>query len=377
MADPQTPAPAATPSPFSIANWTYPRLPQPFDIIEGVTSGGGGPGGGPSPSTTAPQMDGAASAGSAAAYSRGDHRHPSDTSRLATAGGTMTGYLTLLPPTSANHAATKNYVDSEVAGAGGGGTPSDANPQMDGAATPGTSTNYSRGDHRHPSDTSKQNTLVGTAIAGQNLKTVNGTTLLGSGDVTVTGGGGTPSDANPAMDGTAAPGTAATFARGDHVHPSDTTKQNTLVSGTNIRTVNGQSLLSPLSDLVISGGGGTPSDINPAMNGTAAPGVAAAYSRGDHVHPTDTSRQATLVDSGAGQNIKTINTQSILGSGNLTITGGAGGGHAIVFLRDLPYPTSAQYQAEFGSPPVDGTLMVNRTTGAIMYWDGGWTPCTV
>jgi len=28
----------------------------------------------------------------------------------------------------------------------------------------------------------------------------------------------------------------------------------------------------------------------PTMNGTAAPGIAAGYSRGDHVHPTDTSR---------------------------------------------------------------------------------------
>ena len=34
----------------------------------------------------------------------------------------------------------------------------------------------------------------------------------------------------------------------------------------------------------------TPSNTSPAMNGTAAPGVATAYSRGDHVHPTDTSR---------------------------------------------------------------------------------------
>jgi hypothetical protein len=36
----------------------------------------------------------------------------------------------------------------------------------------------------------------------------------------------------------------------------------------------------------------TPSDINPLVNAAAAPGVSALYSRGDHVHPTDTSRAA-------------------------------------------------------------------------------------
>ena len=33
-----------------------------------------------------------------------------------------------------------------------------------------------------------------------------------------------PSDANPGMDGTASPGTATTYSRGDHVHPSDISK---------------------------------------------------------------------------------------------------------------------------------------------------------
>ena len=33
-----------------------------------------------------------------------------------------------------------------------------------------------------------------------------------------------PSDANPQMDGTASAGSSALYARGDHVHPSDTAK---------------------------------------------------------------------------------------------------------------------------------------------------------
>jgi hypothetical protein len=37
-------------------------------------------------------------------------------------------------------------------------------------------------------------------------------------------------------------------------------------------------------------GVGNPSDASPLADGTATPGVSALYTRGDHVHPTDTSR---------------------------------------------------------------------------------------
>lgn len=36
------------------------------------------------------------------------------------------------------------------------------------------------------------------------------------------------------------------------------------------------------------------SSTNPIVDGTATPGVAATFARGDHVHPTDTSRQPAL-----------------------------------------------------------------------------------
>ena len=40
----------------------------------------------------------------------------------------------------------------------------------------------------------------------------------------------TPSSSTPAMDGTGAAGTADTFARGDHVHPTDTSRQAALTT---------------------------------------------------------------------------------------------------------------------------------------------------
>lgn len=101
------------------------------------------------------------------------------------------------------------------------------------------------------------------------------------------GGGPEPSSTTPAMDGTAAVGTATTYARADHVHPTDTSRQATLVSGTNIKTVNSTSLL----------GSG------------------------------NVEVQPTLV---SGTNIKTINDESLLGSGNITIGGGGGGAGLVI-----------------------------------------------
>lgn len=61
------------------------------------------------------------------------------------------------------------------------------------------------------------------------------------------------SSSTPFMDGVGSVGSANTVARGDHRHPSDTSRQEKLVSGTNIKTINGQSVLGS-GDIPISGG---------------------------------------------------------------------------------------------------------------------------
>lgn len=75
-----------------------------------------------SPGSATPQMDGTASAGVANAYSREDHRHPSDTTKLDAS-------LFVLSNTT---------------------------PPSDGAGSPGVLTEVARSDHQHPSDTTKQ-----------------------------------------------------------------------------------------------------------------------------------------------------------------------------------------------------------------------------
>lgn len=88
----------------------------------------------------------------------------------------------------------------------GEGSPGSATPLADtGSGSAGSAISYSREDHQHP---------LQVATSG-----------------------------TPQMDGTASLGTATTYARTDHRHPKDTSKQDLLVSGTNIKTVGGQSLL--------------------------------------------------------------------------------------------------------------------------------------
>jgi hypothetical protein len=126
--------------------------------------------------------------------------------------------------------------------------------------------------------TSKQDTLV----SGTNIKTVNSTSLLGSGDVAV---------------------------------------QATLVSGTNIKTVNSTSLLGSGN---ISVAPATGIDATAIADGTVT-STEFQYinSLTSNAQTQIDGKQATLV---SGTNIKTINSTSLLGSGDIVIGGGSPSG---------------------------------------------------
>jgi hypothetical protein len=139
--------------------------------------------------------------------------------------------------------------------------------------------------------TNKQEALV----SGTNIKTLNGASLLGSGGLSV---------------------------------------QPTLVSGTNIKTINGNTLLGS-GDLTISGGVTSVTGTSPIVSsGGATPDISintANTSTTGALTSTDwntfNNKQAALV---SGTNIKTINGNSVLGSGDLTISGGLKGTHAVI-----------------------------------------------
>ena len=83
-----------------------------FLTTNGTELSWGTPSGGGSAYTSNPEMDGTASPGTSSNYARGDHVHPSDTSKLDLSGGTMTGAIVLAgAPTADLNPATKKYVD--------------------------------------------------------------------------------------------------------------------------------------------------------------------------------------------------------------------------------------------------------------------------
>lgn len=79
------------------------------------------------------------------------------------------------------------------AGALSSPSPSVTTPLMDGMADNGTEFAYARGDHRHPTDTSRaaqtdlealQLSKQDALVSGTNIKTINSNSILGSGDIT-------------------------------------------------------------------------------------------------------------------------------------------------------------------------------------------------
>jgi len=231
----------------------------------------------------------------------------------------------------------------------------------------------------------KQDALV----SGVNIKTVNGNSLLGSGDLPISGGGGisdgdkgdiTVSGSgtvwtidNLAVNNAKINDVAATKVTQDTNHRFVTDaekstynlKQDALVSGTNLKTLEGQSLLGSgnidltKSDVGLSNVDNT-SDLNKpistatqtalnAKEDTITAGTTSQYYRGDKTFQTldktavglsnvdNTSdvdkpvstaqataiglKQDTLI---SGTNIKTIGGSSILGAGNLPIPDPAG-----------------------------------------------------
>lgn len=93
-------------------------------------------------------------------------------------------------------------------------------------------------------------------------------------------------------------------------------KQDALVSGTNIKTINSSSILGS-GNLTLEDSTNKVTSISSSSTDTQYPSAKCVYNAIGNHH--DSTKQDTLV---SGTNIKTINNQSILGSGNITISGG-------------------------------------------------------
>ena len=132
----------------------------------------------------------------------------------------------------------------------------------------------------HQDISGKQDKLV----SGTNIKTINNTSILGSGNISITGGSGT-------ITGVSANGTSVATSGVANIPAATTSKY-------------GVTQLSSSTSSTSTSLAATPS------------AVKAAYDLAN-------GKQDKLV---SGTNIKTINGTSILGSGNITISGGSSGG---------------------------------------------------
>ena len=240
-------------------DWLLKQVKQLREDVDGLI-------GSATPSNETPEMDGAGAAGTSVNYSRGDHQHPTDTSRASAAD--------LADEVTARRNKDLS-LDSDIAAVDAKIHFSVSNPLMDGSATAGFSTDQARADHIHPTDTSRAAASALTQEindrSNADITLQNNINAVDAKIVLATGA--------PLMDSSSAtPGSSTSMARADHVHPTDTSRASAAD-------------LAALTARVDSfTGSAIASDATPQMDGVGSAGTGGNYSRGDHVHPSDTSK---------------------------------------------------------------------------------------
>lgn len=319
-------------------------------------------------STATPIIDGTAAVGISLRYARGDHVHPTDSTRAPLASPALTGTPTAPTPTGSDNStkiATTAFVKG-LAGAANGLATLDGSGKLTTAQIPAALVGALQFQGTWNANTNTPTLASGVGVTGQFYKvsTSGSTTIDGisqwnandlimfdgtvwdkvdglssevlsvagrTGAVTlavadVSGAAplasptftGTPASvtaavdtnttqiattafvlaqaasATPIVDGTGAVGTSTRYARGDHVHPTDTTRAalasptftGTPAAPTAAVDTNTTQLASTAFVLAQA------ASATPLIDGTAAVGTSTRFARGDHVHPTDTTRAA-------------------------------------------------------------------------------------
>lgn len=212
-------------------------------------------------------------------------------------------------------------------GSGGGGPdPYTSDPaNLAAAASPGSASQYSRGDHVHKLPTAAQ--------IGAYVKPSGGIPAsdLASGVIPTVPGA---SDSNPAMDGTASPGSSGSWARGDHVHPSDTNKQDKI-------TANG------------------------ILKGNGSGGVSAATKGVDYGAKSFT---VTLASASWSNNAQTVSNADFYASGYSYVVAPAGSSFAdyaaaVIYADDVTVDGSMTFHCD-SVPTSNLTVNIQRSVSA-------------
>lgn len=240
-------------------DWLLQQVKQLRTDVDGLI-------GSATPSDATPEMDGAGAPGTSVSYARGDHQHPTDTSRAS---------ATALADEVTARTNKDLALDGDIAAVDAKIHFSASNPLMDGSPSAGFSTDQARADHIHPTDTSRASaTDLTQEISDRGAADItlqNNINAVDAKIVLATGA--------PLMDSSSAtPGSSTSMARADHVHPTDTSR----ASATDLAT-----LTARVDSFT---GSAIASDATPQMDGVGAAGTGGNYSRGDHVHPSDTTK---------------------------------------------------------------------------------------
>lgn len=181
-------------------------------------------------------------------------------------------------------------------------TPSTTTPLMDGVAAIGTEDNFARGDHVHPTDTSR----AAQSDLTQEITDRGDADLALASDIADVDAKIKFSAAAPIMDSSSASaGFSDYLARADHIHPTDTSR----ASATDLATLTAR--------VDAFSGSASPSDTTPLMDGVGSAGTGGNYSRGDHVHPSDTAKLDKAGDTMTGYMLETEREQHILGANSI------------------------------------------------------------
>lgn len=186
---------------------------------------------------------------------------------------------------------------------------------------------------------------------------------------------GQAASATPLIDGSAAVGTSTRYARGDHVHPTDTTRAP-LASPTFTGTPAGPTAAIDTNTTQLATTAmvlGQAASATPLIDGTAAAGTSTRYARGDHIHPTDTTRAPLVSPSFATPSLGVATATSIngvtldnTGLTTYTSTFGASSGTATVVAKQKPIGklTFVNIDVTFTSA-VTGTFTVTLPTNSV------------
>ena len=143
-------------------------------------------------------------------------------------------------------------------------------------------------------------TLVARMFTAKDLKAVQNNIVALNNDKAPIGSVPAATTTSPKMDGSAAVGSETAYAKGDHVHPADTSKQDKIMASGLLKGDGNGGVTAAVVGSDYAPPSAIPSSYGstPNMDGTGSAGSSSNYSRGDHTHPTDTSRQAKITASG-------------------------------------------------------------------------------